>query len=93
MLMFFFLNIYFCFFLNFVYDGSGCVHINADTHRSEMRTLYLLELELQTEASCTECILELFPGPLQQQYMLLTTEIVLQLQSQNSLPSPSMSYV
>lgn len=84
---------YFCFFLNFVYDGRGCVHINADTHRSEMRTLCLLELELQTVASCTEYVLELFPGPLQQQYVLLTAEIALQLQSQHSLPSPSMSYV
>lgn len=59
-----------------MYDGRGCVHINADTQRSELRTLYLLELELQTGASCTECVLELTVF-VQQQYMLLTTEIVL----------------
>lgn len=58
--LFSFLIFIFCFFLNFVCDGRGCIHINAVTHRSKLRTLYLLELELQTVGSCTECVLELF---------------------------------
>lgn len=55
-------------------DTKGCVHINADIHRSKMRTLDLLELELQTVLSCPECILERISCPVQQQCMLLTTD-------------------